>query len=111
MKKSIEEIRASKIEKWIDSNRDIIDALIDHPELTKAIESKLLSKGVKRVNEIEHGKGPDVTVKEVFDCAKALDVHPFAILWPGRIKKTDLETVNDFFKGLTVARMKTGIVA
>lgn len=61
---------------------------------------------VKRISELERGKGADVTVKEVFDIAACLDVHPFAIIWPGRINKKDLETVSDYFKKLTVSKMK-----
>ena len=70
------------------------------------MKNELVNKAVQRINELEHGKGADVTVKEVFEIAEHLNVHPFAILWPGRVNKKDLETVSDFFKGITVAKMK-----
>jgi hypothetical protein len=65
-----------------------------------------MNQAIQRINELEYGKGKDVTVKEVFEIAERLDVHPFALLWPGRVNKKKLETVSNFFKGLTIAKMK-----
>lgn len=60
---------------------------------------------VKRISKIERGKA-DITVTELFAIAKNLNVHPFALLWPGKIKDADLETVSDFFKSLSLAKIK-----
>lgn len=60
---------------------------------------------IERINEIE--QGADVTVKEVFALAEVLNVHPFVLLWPRPItSKTSLEIVNDYFKSLTIAKIK-----
>lgn len=69
------------------------------------------SAQVKRINEIESGTGPDATLTEIFTMAKALDVHPFTLLWPEDVKASDMIIMDHFFKSLTVESIKKAACA
>ena len=55
----------------------------------------------KRIDEIESGKGKPVTLEEVITMAKALDVHPMALLWSEDVSEKNLMKMDSFFKKLS----------
>lgn len=101
-----EQKREARFRRFVDTNRELIEALMDKTEFLKAVRGILkIGDGRAHIADIERGRVP-MTIDELMKIANFLKVHPFALLWQGRIREADLETVNSFFQKLTVAKIK-----
>lgn len=63
----------------------------------------------KRLNELFESNGKGLTVNEVHLIAEALDVHPFALLWPEELNGADLISADKFFKNLTIEKIRAEV--
>lgn len=106
-----EQKREAKFRRFVETNRELIELLMDKPDFLKTVRGFLkIGDGRAHIAGIEHGRVP-MTIDELMKIANFLKVHPFVLLWPGQIREADMETVNSFFQKLTVAKIKQEVTA